>query len=121
MIATVLVRKSTFSVDLPPRSRLYCLAPIGVGTPMVECLTSYINRLAWLYRISPRILVAEEIMPHLSGSYYFQPSPWGISNYSRQAAMARLGREDDRRNSHSECCLRSHFMGENFDKSCCVS
>ncbi len=55
---------------------------------MVECLTSYINRLAWLYRISPRILVAEEIMPHLSGSYYFQPSPWGISNYSRQAAMS---------------------------------
>src|SRR6266566_508426 len=84
----VLVRTSIPHIDLPARSRLYSLAPIGVRTPMVECLTSYINRLAWLYRISPRILVAEEIIPHLSGSYYFQPSPWGISNYSRQAAMS---------------------------------
>jgi hypothetical protein len=86
-MATVLVRKSTFSVDLPPRSRLYSLAPIGVWTPMVECLTSYIIRLAWLYRISPRILVAYEIIPHLSRSYYFQSSAHALSRFCPQEAM----------------------------------
>ena len=54
---------------------------------MVESLTSYINRLAWLYRISPRILVAEEIIPHLSKSYYFQSSPSAISKFCHQEAM----------------------------------
>jgi DNA-binding transcriptional regulator YdaS (Cro superfamily) len=87
-MANVLVRKSTFSVDLPPRSRLYSLAPIGVGTPMFECLTSYINRLAWLYRISPRILIAEEIIPRLSRSYYFQSFSRTIIKFCYQEAMS---------------------------------
>ena len=93
MIATVLVRKSTFSVDLPPRSRLYSLKPIGVATPtpMVECLTGYINRLAWSYRISPRILIAEEIIPHLSRSYYFQFSPSTLGKFCYQDAMSING------------------------------
>jgi transcriptional regulator with XRE-family HTH domain len=87
-MANVLVRKSIFSVGLPPRSRLYSLVPIGVGTPMVECLTSYINRLAWLYRISPRVLVAEEIIPQLSKSYYFQSSPRALSAFCHQEAIS---------------------------------
>src|SRR5437764_382700 len=48
--------------DEPPRSRLYSLVPEGIGTPLIESLTSYINRLAWSYRVSPRILVAQEII-----------------------------------------------------------
>jgi transcriptional regulator with XRE-family HTH domain len=55
---------------------------------MVECLTSYINRLARLYRISPRILVAQEIIPRLSRSYYFQSSPRAISTFCRHEAMS---------------------------------
>jgi hypothetical protein len=92
-MANVLVRKSTFSVDLPPRSRLYSLKPIGVATPtpMVECLTGYINRLAWSYRISPRILIAEEIIPHLSRSYYFQSSPSTLGKFCYQDAMSING------------------------------
>jgi len=31
---------------LPPRSWLYALAPIGIGTPLVESLTGYVSRLA---------------------------------------------------------------------------
>jgi transcriptional regulator with XRE-family HTH domain len=54
---------------------------------MVECLTSYINRLAWSYRISPRILVAEEIIPRLSRSYHFQSSPKAISGFCHQEAI----------------------------------
>lgn len=55
--------------EIPPRSRLYCLTPLGMGTLQVECLTSYICRLAWAYRVNPRLLVAQEIVPQLSNSY----------------------------------------------------
>jgi hypothetical protein len=65
----VLVRTCILCTDLPARSRLYRLAPMGVGTPMVECLTSYVNRLAWMYRVNPRLLVAQEIIPNLGGSF----------------------------------------------------
>src|SRR5260221_12715536 len=47
------------------RSRLYHLEPIGIETPIVESLTSYIVRLAREYRISPRTLVIQEILPLL--------------------------------------------------------
>ena len=87
----VLVRTSTPRTDLPVRSRLYSLAPIGVGTPVVESLTSYINRLAWLYRISPRILVAEEVIPRLRGSYYFQSSQSALSKFCHQEAISVNG------------------------------
>ncbi len=40
---------------MPPRSRLYCLAPLGMGTVEIESLTSYIQRLAWAYRVNPRV------------------------------------------------------------------
>jgi len=92
-MVNVFVRTNTPRTELPPRSRLYSLVPIGAGTPMVECLTSYINRLAWAYRISPRLLLAEEIIPHLSGSYYFRSYPGTISKFCHQEAMGinRLG------------------------------
>jgi hypothetical protein len=48
-------------VALPPRSRLYPLEPIGIGTPYVESLTSYIARLAEAYCVSPVILVRWEL------------------------------------------------------------
>lgn len=32
---------------------LMCLAPIGVGTPMVESLSGYVHRLAVLHRVTP--------------------------------------------------------------------
>ncbi|MGH7866752.1 MAG: hypothetical protein ACREP9_03730 [Candidatus Dormibacteraceae bacterium] len=54
------------SAALPQRSRLYSLAPRGVGTIEAECLTSYLNRLAWKYRVSPRVLIAQELVPQLT-------------------------------------------------------
>ena len=54
------------AMQIPPRSRLYCFPPLGVGTLWAESLTSYINRLAWTYRVSPRVLVAQEVIPQLS-------------------------------------------------------
>lgn len=39
---------------LPPRSRLYSLQPMAIGTPRVESLTSYIMRLAEAHTVSVR-------------------------------------------------------------------
>lgn len=45
--------------DIPPRSRLYSLTPLGLNSPLVESLTSYICRLAYehhLYSFRERML-----------------------------------------------------------------
>ena len=47
----------------PARSRLYRLEPIGLGTPLVECLTSYIHRLAAAHGLPTWVLVCREIAP----------------------------------------------------------
>jgi hypothetical protein len=49
--------------QLPKRSRLYHLPPVGVGTPFVESLTSYIARLAKSHSVLPGILLSKEIVP----------------------------------------------------------
>src|SRR5258708_20450841 len=64
------VRKPQKMIEMPPRSELYCLPPLEVETVEVESLTSYIQRMAWAYRVNPRVLVAEVILPHLGHSYY---------------------------------------------------
>jgi TniQ len=47
--------------DIPPRSRLFHLAPIGVGTRSVESLTSYISRLAVAHSVTTGTLVTRDI------------------------------------------------------------
>lgn len=47
--------------EFPPRSRLYALEPIGVGTPFVESLTSYVTRLADAHGVSVGDLVRREL------------------------------------------------------------
>jgi hypothetical protein len=49
------------SPDVPPRSHLYPLEPIGVGTPWVESLTGYITRLAEAHCVSTGVLFSKEI------------------------------------------------------------
>jgi hypothetical protein len=36
------VRQHRVMIEMPPRSELYCLAPLGMGTVEIESLTSYI-------------------------------------------------------------------------------
>ena len=50
-------------LQLPERSRLYHLSPVGIGTPFVESLTSYIARLAESHSVLPGILMSKEIVP----------------------------------------------------------
>jgi hypothetical protein len=42
---------------MPPRSELYCLAPIGVGTAQVEGLASYLMRLAEAHHVELGALI----------------------------------------------------------------
>ena len=51
--------------QLPPRSRLYYLAPVGSGTSEVESATSYLARLAIAHCVSTWSLLKCEIAPRL--------------------------------------------------------
>lgn len=46
---------------MPPRSRLYALEPIGIGTPRVESLTGYVSRIADAHAVSVGDLVGREL------------------------------------------------------------
>ncbi len=52
-------------VEIKPHSRLYHIEPIGVGSPMVESLTSYFTRLAEAHSVPLQKLFLQEILPHL--------------------------------------------------------
>ena len=54
---------------MPPRSHLYPLKPIGIETPQVESLTSYISRLAEAHCLPMRKLVLHIILPLYGKSY----------------------------------------------------
>ncbi len=50
---------------LPTRSRLYSLVPMGIGSSLVESVTSYMMRIADAHAVSSGILIREEIFPNL--------------------------------------------------------
>jgi len=54
--------------NLPARSRLYSLLPMGIGSALVESLTSYMMRLAEAHSVSPGTLVRQELLPNLAVS-----------------------------------------------------
>ncbi len=76
---------------IPPRSRLYNLEPIGIGTPYVESLTSYVTRLAEQHCTTTRRLLLNEIAPLMSRETKFLNS-----NNSRDESISkilRIGRD----------------------------
>jgi transcriptional regulator with XRE-family HTH domain len=64
-----------------PRSRLYHLEPIGVGTPYVEGLTGYISRLAEAHSVPPRALIVRELGPLLRTARLSGPTIGGLSSF----------------------------------------
>jgi transcriptional regulator with XRE-family HTH domain len=52
-------------IEIPQRSKLYCLEPIGMGTPYVESLTSYISRLAENHNLNLTTLVCKTFTPYI--------------------------------------------------------
>jgi hypothetical protein len=85
------VRKPRETSEMPPRSELYCLAPLGVGTIEIESLTSYIQRMAWAYRVNPRVLIAEVILPHLGDRHYADPGHLGSFSRTRSMSINGIG------------------------------
>jgi DNA-binding transcriptional regulator YiaG len=53
-------------VEIQSHSRLYSLEPIGVGSPMVESLTSYLTRLAEAHSVPLYKLFLQEILPQFN-------------------------------------------------------
>lgn len=58
--------------SFPPRSRLYPLAPLGLGSPVSESLTSYIARLAEAHSVPTGLFVAHELLPGYGHPYLFK-------------------------------------------------
>ncbi len=54
-------------VIIPPRSRLFGLAPIGIGSSVSEGLISYLIRLAGEHCISPKLMISAELLPQMRG------------------------------------------------------
>ena len=52
--------------ELPARTRLFNLTPIGLGTPYVESLTSYIARVAAEHQVPPWFIVSKDIAPKMT-------------------------------------------------------
>lgn len=53
-------------VDIPKRSYLYSLPPIGVGTEDVESLTSYVRRLSGAHNLTLGIFFSKIIYPEIN-------------------------------------------------------
>src|SRR5436305_1836548 len=68
----------------PSHSRLYHLSPIGVSTPLVESLTSYIARLSAAHSVHPRSLLLVEVAPYLSALAHAR------TNELKRGAVSRL-------------------------------
>ena len=80
--------------QLPKRSRLYHLPPVGVGTPFVESLTSYIARLAESHRVFPGVLMERELLPFVraaSNSIDLEQPPSRTGIFSRTGTLNSIG------------------------------
>ena len=75
----------------PVHSRLYALEPLGVGTPHVESLTSYLARLAEAHCVSLRTLVKQELLPLLKKDYLSNPLGNSLDAFWIEAARALNG------------------------------
>lgn len=75
----------------PEHSRLYALAPLGVGTPNVESLTSYMSRLAEVHSVSLRTLAIKELLPLLQRDYLSNPFRNTLSAFWKEAVRALNG------------------------------
>jgi transcriptional regulator with XRE-family HTH domain len=65
-------------VSMPPRSTLYTLEPMGLGTCRVESLTSYLTRLAATHCVFPGVLISKMMAPLVPGYLPLQKRPHGL-------------------------------------------
>ena len=63
---------------VPPRSRLFHISPVGFGTALVECLTSYFSRVAQAHSVSPGVLQNHEVPKYgarRTNIFYYELKP----------------------------------------------
>jgi hypothetical protein len=73
---------NTNTLSIPSRSVIYNIFPIGVGTPFVESLTSYISRLAEQHCLKLNTMVKEVIIPRIEGTH-IKKNPEMFFSWSR--------------------------------------
>ncbi len=56
--------------NIPERSLLYCLKPVGIGTPQVESLSGYVSRLAEAHDLSVGDLVGRKPLSNARSGLY---------------------------------------------------
>jgi hypothetical protein len=89
---------------LPPRTRLYSLAPVGIGTAWVESLASYVARLAEAHCINVADLIALELSRRAASAPLvtdgFRPQTYAINGVGEaprrwcRALEEATGRDD---------------------------
>ncbi len=68
------MRSNIYYKDIPERSTLYNIEPIGIGTSMVESLTSYITRLSHAHNLTVKNMLQFVIFPLLKKNKYIYQS-----------------------------------------------
>ncbi|GFE69220.1 TetR family transcriptional regulator [Chroococcus sp. FPU101] len=77
---------------MPERSRLHHLEPIGIGTPKVESLTSFVTRLANSHEVFPSILLSRVINPLLQQTFIKNYTSRGLKTFfNRSHALNGYG------------------------------
>ena len=90
--------RESWNLAIPPvpeRSRLYCLAPMAIGTPEVESLTGYVARLAEAHSVTVADLVGAELSdassvpllpprPHPKSFNGFYTQPYSINGMGKK-------------------------------------
>src|SRR5215813_5745077 len=71
--------------DIPPRSYLYGLAPLGFNSLFVESLTSYICRLACEHHVEVGNLIKHIVAPVISKRYIADGQSRSVSSFLRYA------------------------------------
>jgi TniQ len=71
---------------VPPRSHLYHLEPVGIGTSHVESLTSFISRLAEAHCVTVKDLVVHELLPDFGRKYLLSRDNNNLSAFWKYAS-----------------------------------
>lgn len=64
---------------LKTRTELYNLEPIGIGTPYVESISSYISRLAIAHNVSVSYLLKDVLIPYLKKGHIIKELSFGVT------------------------------------------
>lgn len=79
--------------EMPPRSRLYSIRPLGESTAMVEALHSLVIRLAHAHVVKPAVLVKEEILRDCEINYTKYSAKFVTTYLSTMNGLGKYTRE----------------------------